>query len=71
MKVLTPIKAIRAKCVDCCAGSVVEVRLCTAEKCPLYPYRHGHRPKEGNLSSNTESGENTAESTTFFENNEV
>ena len=44
--VLTPIKAIRAKCVDCSAGSLVEVRECVIKKCPLYPYRMGRRPKE-------------------------
>lgn len=41
---MTPMKAIRAKCLDCC-GSSREVRLCTVEKCPLYPYRFGKRPK--------------------------
>ena len=41
---MTPMKAIRAKCLDCC-GSSHEVRLCTVEKCPLYPYRFGKRPK--------------------------
>lgn len=41
---MTPTKAIRAKCLDCC-GSSHEVRLCTVEKCPLYPYRFGKRPK--------------------------
>ena len=42
---MTPMKAIRAKCLDCCYGSSHEVRLCTAEKCPLYPYRFCKRPK--------------------------
>lgn len=42
---MTPMKAIRAKCLDCCCGSFQEVRLCTVEKCPLYPYRFGKRPK--------------------------
>lgn len=28
MKVLTPIKAIRAKCLDCCCQQQIEVRLC-------------------------------------------
>ena len=42
---LTPVKAIRAKCLDCCCGQMKEVRLCTAENCPLYPYRMGKRPK--------------------------
>lgn len=42
---LTPMKAIRAKCLDCCCGQFIEVRECTAKKCPLYPYRMGKRPK--------------------------
>lgn len=41
---LTPMKAIRAKCMDCCAGSQAEVRLCPMPACPLWPYRKGHRP---------------------------
>ena len=44
---LTPLRAIRAKCLDCCAGQVAEVRRCELENCPLYPYRFGKRPKEG------------------------
>ena len=44
MKLLTPIKAIRAKCLDCCAGQKKEVALCAAVNCPLHPYRFGHRP---------------------------
>ena len=44
---MTPIKAIRAKCLDCCGGSMKEARLCPAEDCPLHPYRMGHRPKPG------------------------
>lgn len=42
---MTPMKAIRAKCLDCCCGSFQKVRLCMVEKCPLYPYRFGKRPK--------------------------
>lgn len=45
MAVLTPIKAIRAKCIDCCGGQKAEVRLCPCEDCSLHPYRMGHRPK--------------------------
>ena len=44
---LTPMKAIRAKCLDCCCGSAQEVRLCEISTCPLYPYKSGHKPKEG------------------------
>lgn len=42
---LTPIKAIRAKCLDCCCGSRQEVRECKIKSCTLHPYRMGKRPK--------------------------
>ena len=57
---LTPIKAIRAKCIDCCAGQPKEVRLCACEKCPLYPYRMGHRPKDDNLTVEMENDEKSS-----------
>jgi hypothetical protein len=41
---LTPIKAIRAKCLDCSCWQPKEVRLCVHEKCPLFPYRMGKNP---------------------------
>lgn len=41
---LSPLKAIRAKCLDCVCESAQEVRLCPATNCPLYPYRMGHNP---------------------------
>jgi len=49
MKTLTPIKAIRAKCLDCCCGSAKAVKFCTCDgkrstACPLWPYRLGMRP---------------------------
>ena len=46
MRKLTPMRAIRAKCLDCCCGSATEVRLCEIRVCPLYPYKSGHKPKE-------------------------
>jgi hypothetical protein len=46
MKKLTPIKAIRAKCMDCSCWSFKEVRLCPIKQCPLFGYRLGHRPKD-------------------------
>ena len=42
---LTPIKAIRAKCLECCGGQTKEVRECVIKRCTLFPYRMGHRPK--------------------------
>ena len=41
----TPMKAIRAKCLDCCCNQVFEIRLCTITDCALHPYRMGRRPK--------------------------
>lgn len=40
----SPIKAIRAKCLDCCGGQVAEARKCTATGCPLWPFRMGKNP---------------------------
>lgn len=40
----TPLKAIRAKCLDCVCDQPMEVRLCPCTDCPLYPYRMGHNP---------------------------
>lgn len=41
---LTPVQAIRKKCLDCSCGSRGEVRDCTLTHCALYPYRMGRRP---------------------------
>jgi hypothetical protein len=41
---LSPIDAIRAKCLDCCGGSPSEVRLCVAVTCPNWPFRTGKNP---------------------------
>lgn len=46
---MTPMKAIRARCLDCSGGSQKEVRECPIDWCPLYEYRLGHRPKEKTL----------------------
>ncbi len=42
---VTPIKAIRKKCLDCSGGSSKEVDLCPIKDCNLYPYRYGKRPE--------------------------
>jgi len=46
IKVLTPVKAIRAKCLDCSNLQWSEVKRCPIKSCVLYPYRLGHRPKK-------------------------
>lgn len=43
---MTPIKAIRAKCLDCCCNQTAEVRECQNTGCSLHPYRMGRRPKD-------------------------
>lgn len=43
-KLLTPLRAIRVKCLDCSGGSSHEVQACTVVACALYPYRFGKRP---------------------------
>ena len=40
----SPIKAIRAKCVDCSGGSESEARKCVAFGCALWPFRMGVNP---------------------------
>lgn len=42
--ITNPVKTIRAFCIDCCGGSTNEVKLCTAPKCALYPFRLGKNP---------------------------
>lgn len=46
MEVLTPIKVMRAKCVDCSGGQLSEVRLCPVTTCVLWPYGMGKRPTD-------------------------
>ena len=41
---MSPQKALRLRCLDCCAGSAQEVRLCTAVGCPAWPFRLDKNP---------------------------
>ncbi len=41
---ITPIKAIRKKCMECTDNSYVDIRYCQIEDCPLYKYRMGTNP---------------------------
>ena len=54
---LSPLKSIRAKCLDCMADQMQEVRLCPSENCPLYPYRMGHNPNRKGLGGKFERAE--------------
>lgn len=37
----TPLKAIRAKCVDCSGGQLKQARRCSFEGCPMHSLRMG------------------------------
>lgn len=39
-----PLKAIRAKCLDCCCGNAAEVRKCVSTDCALWPFRLSSNP---------------------------
>jgi hypothetical protein len=43
-KRITPVKAIRAKCLDCMGGSTKYVRECNIPECSLFAYRLGKNP---------------------------
>jgi hypothetical protein len=57
--ILRPLKAIRAKCLDCCCGQVAEVRACPDKTCPLWGYRMGHRPSPADVKAATAALEKT------------
>lgn len=64
-KHITPLKAIRVKCLDCCCGSSSEVKRCTVENCMLHPYRSGKNPNRKGIGGNgrlrTEKGNSASE----------
>lgn len=47
---LSPMKVIRARCLDCCGGSQQEVRFCVAVDCPAWAYRMGKNPFRAEMS---------------------
>jgi hypothetical protein len=51
-KELTPLKAIRAFCIECMGFHVQEVRGCPAPKCPLHPFRNGNAHTGRSMSEN-------------------
>lgn len=42
---LTPLTAIRFKCLDCSGNSIKEIKFCPIDDCPLHQYRFGKNPK--------------------------
>ena len=41
---MTPMQAIKAKCLDCTCGQKLEVKECPITDCPLYDFRLGKSP---------------------------
>ena len=53
MKILTPVKAIRANCIECSGHNFAEVKRCEMDYCPLYPYRMGKNPSRAGKGGRT------------------
>ncbi len=51
-KTITPLKAIRLKCLDCSNDQPKEVRLCPIEKCALFQFRFGKNPRRKGIGLN-------------------
>lgn len=49
-RAVTPLKAIRAKCVQCQGGKVKEIAKCQAKTCALWPFRMESNPYHGKQS---------------------
>ena len=43
-QITSPLKAIRAFCIECMGGQVTYVKDCTSKTCPLYDLRMGKNP---------------------------
>jgi hypothetical protein len=56
-----PLKAIRARCLDCCCDQPSEVRKCTAVTCPSWPFRMGTNPFRQKRTLSTEHKQRMAE----------
>jgi hypothetical protein len=48
-KKLTPLRAIRLKCLDCSCYQRKEIELCQIKDCPLYQYRFGKNPNRAGI----------------------
>lgn len=54
-KPMSPVEAIRQKCLDCSGQQPGEVKLCETVSCPLWPFRAGRHPytRKGLLEANS------------------
>lgn len=63
---MTPLKAIRKKCLECCCGQYKEVRLCPSKDCSLYPFRFGKNPNRMVTGSKVSVSEKVASHDSIF-----
>lgn len=56
---MTPLQAIRAKCIDCSCGNRTEVRECPITTCPLYQFRRGKNPNRAGVGGNIKKDDST------------
>lgn len=55
---MTPLRAIRAKCLDCCCDQATEVRRCPSKTCALWPFRLGKNPNRAGIGGRASPSEN-------------
>ena len=58
-------KAIKNKCLDCSGNSIMNVKECPCNDCPLYPYRLGEEPELGLKFKEPIKRKNIAETSSF------
>lgn len=63
----TPLRSIRAKCLDCCCNSSFEVRLCPCTDCALHVYRFGKNPHRRRKAAEGHSSAQNSVSTSALE----
>ena len=63
----TPLRSIRAKCLDCCCNSSFEVRLCLCTDCALHIYRFGKNPHRSKKAAEGHSSAQNSVSTSDLE----
>lgn len=49
---MRPLKAIRAKCLECQGGSLKAIRLCQSYECSLWEFRFGKNPHKKGCTDN-------------------
>ena len=49
-RMVSPLAAIKRKCLDCSAGNVYEAQNCQCTGCAIYPFRFGRNPYGNELS---------------------